>query len=202
MNELLHDARDALNALHCDPDFEDRIEKAAITLGFARSFAVVGLGKSGIAARKLVATLRAQGLPAWHLDPVTALHGDLGGVDQTTGIIALSHSGATDELAQLAYELDRGQFHVGIFASQDCPLAQLCWITIPYGAYADCDRATRLVPSVSFMLQCLVGDALALRLAERRCTVGPRETHPGGAIGRTIAADGQDGDTARVPPGR
>ena len=62
---------------------------------------VTGMGKSGIIARKIAATLASTGTPAFFLHPAEAIHGDLGVVQAGDVVVALSHSGETDEILRL-----------------------------------------------------------------------------------------------------
>src|SRR5438552_1186891 len=68
---------------------------------------VTGMGKSGIIARKIAATLSSTGTPALFMHPVEALHGDLGMLAQGDIVIALSASGETEEILQLLATIKR-----------------------------------------------------------------------------------------------
>ena len=68
---------------------------------------VTGMGKSGIIARKIAATLSSTGTPALYLHPVEALHGDLGMIVRGDVVLALSASGETDEILQLMATIKR-----------------------------------------------------------------------------------------------
>src|SRR5277367_1965568 len=70
---------------------------------------VTGMGKSGIIARKIAATLNSTGSPALYLHPVEALHGDLGMVDRGDVVLALSASGETEEILRLLATIKRLQ---------------------------------------------------------------------------------------------
>ena len=62
---------------------------------------VTGMGKSGIICRKIAATLSSTGTPAFFLHPAEAIHGELGVMQRTDVVLALSHSGTTDEIVRL-----------------------------------------------------------------------------------------------------
>ena len=65
---------------------------------------VTGMGKSGIICRKIAATLSSTGTPSYFLHPAEAIHGDLGAIREEDVVIALSHSGETEELVRLLHE--------------------------------------------------------------------------------------------------
>ena len=68
---------------------------------------VTGMGKSGIICRKIAATLSSTGTSAWFLHPAEAIHGDLGAIREDDVVMALSHSGETDELVRLLESIRR-----------------------------------------------------------------------------------------------
>src|SRR5579859_47399 len=70
---------------------------------------VTGMGKSGLIARKIAATLSSTGSPALYLHPVEALHGDLGMIVRGDVVLALSASGETEEILQLLATIKRLQ---------------------------------------------------------------------------------------------
>lgn len=154
-----------------------------------------GVGKSALVAQKLSASLRAHGVPAHDLDPVTALHGDLGGLRWPYRVVAVSSSGATEELVELGLAIAKRDtadrplqpFDVGIYGSRECRLVdnQFTGQALPTFATSQDDGYTRFVPSVSFIMACLVVDELALAVARGRRAPGLTATHPGGDLGAT-----------------
>src|SRR5918993_3485553 len=85
---------------------------------------VTGMGKSGIICRKIAATLASTGTPAFFLHPAEAIHGDLGVLQSTDVIVALSHSGETDELLRLLETIKRlGATLIAITGDRDSTLA-------------------------------------------------------------------------------
>lgn len=140
-----------------------------------------GVGKSGIAAEFIAASFRAHGIPAHFLDPVNALHGDIGGLPAVRSIIAVSASGSTQELVRLATEV-RG-FAVGIYGpGDDRLLVPATDVVLETGCGHESDAGTAYVPSESFLAACRVGADLAYRLARRYGTPGLAATHPGGCL--------------------
>ena len=78
-----------------------------LLFGCAGRVVVTGMGKSGLIARKIAATLSSTGTPALYLHPVEALHGDLGMVVRGDVVLALSASGETEEILQLLATIKR-----------------------------------------------------------------------------------------------
>lgn len=149
---------------------------------------LTGIGKAGIIAQKVSATLASTGTPSIFLHPVEALHGDLGRVRRDDVVIILSHSGTTEEIIRLVDHLKaRGASLVAITASDDSPLAEYADIVLCYG---DVDEACPLglAPSASTSCMLALGDALALTVMDMR-KFSPEEFaafHPVGALGRSL----------------
>ena len=158
---------------------------------------VTGMGKSGIIARKIAATLSSTGTPALYLHPAEAVHGDLGMVVRGDVVLALSFSGETEEILQLLATIRRiGSKLVTITgdrlydgaSGKRSTLAQAADIAL------DCSIAQEacslgLAPTASTTAMLALGDALALALAEKR---GFKEEdfadlHPGGKLGKKLA---------------
>ncbi|HEX3928193.1 MAG TPA: KpsF/GutQ family sugar-phosphate isomerase [Gemmatimonadales bacterium] len=149
---------------------------------------VSGIGKSGIIAQKIAATLTSTGTPASYLHPVESLHGDIGVVDRNSVAILLSKSGETEELFGL----------VGALARLEIPM-----IAITGDAGSTLGRAARVVldasvseeacphdlaPTTSTAVALALGDALAVALLERK-GFGRADfaaLHPAGRLGRRL----------------
>lgn len=148
-----------------------------------------GVGKNAHICEKLVATLNSIGAPATFLDPVRALHGDLGLCRQGDILLAFSNSGETDEILRLATLVKRFDLTtVAVTARPDSALSELCDERLLYRA----DREAcplDLAPTASTCAAMAIGDALAMVLLEMRSF--SREDfarfHPGGELGRTLA---------------
>ncbi len=147
-----------------------------------------GIGKAGIIARKIGATLASTGTPSDFLHPSEALHGDLGRVTRRDLVLALSNSGTTDELLRLVGPLrDIGAKLVAITAEADSPLGRHADVVLDYGHVTEaCPLG--LAPTTSTTVMLALGDALAMAvLSERRFS--PEEFarfHPGGNLGRSL----------------
>jgi arabinose-5-phosphate isomerase len=149
---------------------------------------VTGMGKSGIICRKLAATLSSTGTAAWFLHPAEATHGDLGALRDDDVVIALSHSGETEELLRLLESIRRlGARLIAITGDPSSTLAKAADVTL------DCSIASEacpmnLVPTASTTAALALGDALAMTLLVRK---GFREDqfaslHPAGKLGRRL----------------
>ena len=145
-----------------------------------------GVGKSGLVARRIAATLTSTGAPAHFLHPVEALHGDVGLVEPGDVALAVSHSGAGDELEALLPLLDRlGCPVIALTARADSPLARRAVHALAYGPVEEAPPLTS-VPTTSALVAQAVGDALALALAAARGFEAKDfdRLHPGGVLGR------------------
>ena len=92
----------ALQACFRDPVFSSDFDRLVTLISGSRGRVILtGMGKSGIIARKITATLTSTGLPATFLHPAEAGHGDLGMITQDDVVLVLSHSGESSELATI-----------------------------------------------------------------------------------------------------
>ena len=149
---------------------------------------VSGVGKSGIIARKIAATLTSTGTPAIFLHPVEALHGDLGIVGKGDVAILLSKSGESDELRGLGEYFTRtGVQIIALTGRRDSMLGRTADIVVDCGVDEEADPHD-LAPTSSTTATLAVGGALALALLRRR-GFGAEDFarfHPGGALGRRL----------------
>ncbi len=166
---------------------------------------VTGMGKSGLIARKIAATLSSTGTPALFMHPVEALHGDLGMLAQGDVVIALSAGGETEEILQLLATIKR--LRLPLIAMTCDPVLET---RAPAPVRPQTAKASTLASSAEISLSCAIaqeactlglaptasttamlalGDALAVALAERK---GFKEEdfaslHPGGKLGKRLA---------------
>ncbi len=149
---------------------------------------VSGVGKSGIVARKLAATLTSTGTPAVFVHPVDALHGDLGVMGAGGVMILLSKSGATAELSGLLdFAEARGAPVVALAGDPRSPLARRADAALDCGVAEEaCPMG--LAPTSSTTAALAMGDALAVAVLLRRGfgTDDFAGIHPGGALGRRL----------------
>lgn len=160
---------------------------------------VSGMGKSGLIARKIAATLTSTGSPALFLHPAEALHGDLGMVVRGDIVLALSASGETNEILQLLATVKR----LGVpLITMTCDelhsvpeqprtlstLAQAADVALDCSvAHEACSLG--LAPTASTTTMLALGDALAVALSERRGFAEEdfANLHPGGKLGKRFA---------------
>ncbi len=158
---------------------------------------VSGMGKSGIIARKIAATLSSTGTPAIFLHPAEAVHGDLGMVVPGDVVIALSSSGETEEIVSLLATLKRLQVPlISMTCDRLFPMSngKVSTLAIAADVALDCsvDKeacSLGLAPTASTTTMLALGDALAVALSEKR---GFKEEdfanlHPGGKLGKRFA---------------
>jgi arabinose-5-phosphate isomerase len=168
---------------------DERFDRAVEILeGCNGKVVVTGMGKSGLICRKIVATLASTGTPAAFLHSADALHGDFGLVSKGDVVLAVSHSGETEEILRLLPLIKRHDMRI---------------IAITGGAHSTLARAADavldssvpeeacplgLAPTASTTTALAMGDALAVALLLRR---GFTETdfaalHPAGSLGRRL----------------
>ena len=191
--------------------FDQAVELIYVCVG---RVVVTGMGKSGIIARKIAATLSSTGTPALFMHPVDAVHGDLGMVVRGDVVLALSASGETEEILRLLATLKRLQvplismtgdpvFERGTektaggspATTQTTPAtSKISTLAEAADVALDCSVAKEacglgLAPTASTTAMLALGDGLAMALAEKR---GFKEEdfanlHPGGKLGKRLA---------------
>lgn len=169
---------------------------------------VSGVGKSGLIARKIAATLTSTGSPATFLHPVDSLHGDLGLVSRNDAAVLLSKSGASDELFGLVGQLKRlGVPIVAITGDPDSMLARQADVVLDASVTEEACPET-LAPTASTTAALALGDALAVTLLELK---GFRREdfaalHPAGTLGKNLLLRVADvmlaGDLPTLAPDR
>jgi arabinose-5-phosphate isomerase len=150
---------------------------------------VSGVGKSGLIAHKIAATLTSTGTPAVFLHPADALHGDAGLFRGGDAALFVSKSGASDELLALLPYLERhGIPLVSVIASPGSPLAGKSQVTLVTGPLREACPMD-LTPTTSITAAQVMGDCLAIALLEKRGFRAEdfRFLHPGGVIGHAAA---------------
>jgi len=161
---------------------------AALLYGCQGTVITTGIGKAGIIARKISATLASTGTQSIFLHPVEALHGDIGRARRGDVVVALSHSGQTEELIRLLDHLKaRGAKLIAMTADGSSPLGRNADVTIAYGPVEEaCPLG--LAPTVSTSCMLALGDALAMAVMKMR-QFTPEDFaayHPAGSLGRKL----------------
>ena len=152
---------------------------------------LTGMGKSGLIARKIVATLNSTGTPAIFLHPTDALHGDLGMVRKEDAAILISKSGNTEELSTLVPLLKRiGVKLIAMCADRESKLAKECDIFLSIAVKEEaCPHD--LAPTSSTTATLVLGDAISVVLLQLRgFTVNDfAYLHPGGSLGKRLSLE-------------
>lgn len=149
---------------------------------------LTGMGKSGIICKKISGTFASIGIPSFFLHPTEAIHGDIGMVQQDDLIIALSHSGETEEITKLLELIKRiGLVIIAMTGNKDSSLARHCDIILNVSVMKEACPFD-LIPTSSTTAALAMGDAIAIALLNLK---GFKEEdvfhyHPGGNIGRRV----------------
>ncbi|HMN79894.1 MAG TPA: KpsF/GutQ family sugar-phosphate isomerase [Burkholderiaceae bacterium] len=149
---------------------------------------VSGIGKSGHVARKLAATFASTGTPSFFVHPAEAQHGDLGMVTGDDVFVALSNSGATEELIAIVPLVKRmGARLIALTGAPDSPLARLADVHLDVSVEREA-CPLNLAPTASTAAAMAMGDALALTLLDARGFNADdfASSHPGGRLGRRL----------------
>mgnify|MGYP001547622776 CR=1 FL=1 len=153
---------------------------------------VTGMGKSGIIAQKIAATLSSTGSPALYLHPAEAVHGDLGAIMPGDVVIALSASGETEEILRLLATLKRkGDALVSFCGNLKSTLAEASDVALDCGVKREA-CGLNLAPTASTTTMLALGDALAIAVSLRKGFKAEdfAELHPGGKLGKQLAKVG------------
>ncbi len=155
---------------------------------------VIGIGKSGLIARKIASTFASIGIAAFFLHPSEGLHGDLGVIGQKDVVIILSNSGETSEISNILPLLKRVPTKIiSITGNPKSTLAKRSDISITFKVKEEaCPFG--LIPTASTTVMLAIGDALAISILRKR---GVTEQdfaffHPGGALGKRLLLKVED----------
>lgn len=168
----------------------DDFVKAVEAIYFSNGRVVLtGMGKSGLIARKIVATMNSTGTPAIYLHPTDALHGDLGMVRKEDVLILISKSGNTEEIVHLIPMLKRmGVILIGITSNKKSRLGEECNIILDINVKEEACPYD-LAPTASSTATLALGDALSIALLEQRGFTKEdfAMLHPGGSLGKRLS---------------
>lgn len=168
---------------------ESFVEAARLIYKSSGRVVFTGMGKSGLIARKIVATLNSTGTPAIFMHPTDALHGDLGMVRKGDIAIVISKSGATEEISNLMSMFKQISVKViGILGDPKSQLAKNCDIVLDAGVKEEaCPHD--LAPTSSTTVALVLGDALAVAILELRgFTIEDfAMLHPAGSLGKRLS---------------
>lgn len=165
-----------------------------IMLDCAGHIVVLGMGKSGHIGGKIAATLASTGTPAFFVNPAEASHGDLGMIRKTDVVLALSHSGETDEVNLILPVLKRlGVRIIAMTGNKDSTLSRHADIHLDVSV-AEEACPLGLAPTSSTTAALVLGDALAVSLLESKGFTSEdfARSHPAGQLGRRMLLHIQD----------
>lgn len=149
---------------------------------------VTGMGKSGLVARKISATLSSTGTPSFFLHPADAVHGDLGMLAPGDTMLAVSYGGETDEIVALLEAFKRLEIPlVTLTGKPKSTLGEASAVFLDVSVSEEA-CSLNLAPTASTTAAMAVGDAIAVALLERR-NFQPDDfaaLHPGGRLGKKL----------------
>ncbi len=184
--------RDAVEALQerIDGSFRAAVE---LVLGCQGRTVITGMGKPGIIAQKISATMASTGTPSLCLNPAEAYHGDLGRIVKDDVLVILSNSGETAEVTRLLSPLKKiGAKTIAITGNPESTLARHCDLLLDIGDIPEA-CPIGLAPTASTTAMLVIGDALAMTVARMRdfTTEEYAAYHPGGSLGRRLLKVGE-----------
>ncbi len=166
-----------------DEGFDRAVDAMKSTSG---RVVVTGIGKSGIVGQKIAATLASTGTAAFYLHPSEAIHGDLGMILGGDVVLALSHSGETEEVVALVPHVKRrGATLVAMTGRKDSTLGKAADVVVSIAIREEA-CPLNLAPTASTTAQLVMGDALAMALSVEK-GFQPEDfaaLHPGGKLGK------------------
>ena len=172
-------------------DFE---QACGIILSCSGRVAVTGMGKSGHIGNKIASTLASTGTPALYVHPSEAAHGDIGMITGADVVLAISNSGATEEIIALLPLLRRrGIPLITMTGKANSDLARAATVNLDAGVNEEaCPLG--LAPTSSTTAALVLGDALAMALLEARgfSSEDFARSHPGGQLGRRLLVKVKD----------
>ena len=148
----------------------------------------VGIGKSGLIARKISATFSSVGIPSFFCHPSEALHGDMGQIEKKDLLIIFSYSGNSAELTNMLKYANRNRVKIiGVSSKQDSNLSKASDIKILLPRVKEAD-VIGMVPTSSTSITLLLGDCLATTVMYKKKFSKEKFKlfHPGGNIGKTL----------------
>ena len=165
------------------------VEAVKLIYNSSGRIVLTGMGKSGLIARKIVATLNSTGTAAFYLHPTDALHGDLGMVRKGDVAIILSKSGATEELVNLVMMFKRMEIKIiGLLGLSKSSIAKECNIVLDASVKEEACPYD-LAPTSSTTTALVLGDALAIAVLELRGFTQEdfAMLHPAGSLGKRLS---------------
>ena len=191
--QALRDEAKAL--LDLIPQLDDTFDKVVeLIYNCSGHVVVTGVGKSGHVGAKVAATLASTGTPSFYINPLDALHGDLGMITANDIVLQISNSGNTDELLRIIASLEERKIPV---VSMTGNATSLIARHSQYHILCSVDKEAcplNLAPTSSTTAQMAMGDALAIALMEMRKFKANdfARFHPAGSLGRKLVTRVRD----------
>ncbi|MHA1672864.1 MAG: SIS domain-containing protein [Promethearchaeota archaeon] len=185
-NQILEIQKEAINKLFITKNYSSVILEIQSKISTPGLVVTTGMGKSGIIAQKMSATMASIGIPSFYVHPAESLHGDLGRISANDLIIIFSHSGTTGEIEKMLshlHSINNSCNRTILISSCEKSKFDVTFL-ISYGKITESCQVDK-VPSTSTTLMLIIADILAITAAE---AAGFDESwfkarHPGGAIG-------------------
>lgn len=164
------------------------VEAVNLILACKGRIIITGMGKSGLVGKKIAATLSSTGIASFFLHAAEGIHGDLGLVRSEDIVVAISKSGATEELNQILPAVKRmGSKIILLTAQMNAPLTTKCDLVLDCSVPSEAGP-NNLVPTSSSTVALVMGDAIAMALLMER-DFTPEDfayLHPGGMLGKRL----------------
>ena len=167
----------------------DQFEKAVSAIISCKGrLVVLGVGKSGLIAQKIAATMASTGTPSQFVHPGDAFHGDLGMITKNDIVLIISNSGETHELIQIVPAIRNKKVHIiGMIGREKSTLYNSVDIIIDTSVKKEA-CLLNLAPTSSTTATLAMGDALSISILEHRGFSAQdfAELHPGGSLGKKL----------------
>ncbi|MBN2155573.1 MAG: SIS domain-containing protein [Candidatus Lokiarchaeota archaeon] len=186
--EILAIQQDAIANLKIDESWSKCIEFITLTAKKHEKIITTGIGKAGIIAQKMSATLASIGVPSFYVHPAEALHGDIGRITPNELIIIFSHSGNTKEIHDMitnVHTLNDRKNTIILISGNNKPIIPHTFV-LCYGDIQESSSVMK-VPSTSTTIMLIIADVLAITAAESLGFNDEwfKKRHPAGAIGQS-----------------
>jgi len=156
--------------------------------GLKGKLIVTGVGKSGLVGAKIAATFASTGTSSFFLHPTEAMHGDLGMIGKSDGVLAISYSGESEELIRILPHIKRFDIPlIGMAKSKNSSLGRYSDLFLPICVEKEACPLD-VAPTCSTTLTMALGDALAVCLMKKRNFKKEdfASFHPGGSLGKKL----------------
>jgi arabinose-5-phosphate isomerase len=194
MKELFLKSQELINHFFKEFDIDPLEELVGFLKKKKKLLFLTGVGKSGLVAEKIAATLTSTGTRAFYLSPQDSLHGDIGWVQKGDVVLLFSKSGESEEMvSMIPYLRNRGAYLVGFCSNKESRLARACHRTISIPFEQELGPLD-MVPTLSTTLQMIIGDVMAVALMEHKEISKDdfARNHPAGRIGKRLTTKVMD----------